>query len=68
MKNKQEALTTFRSADERAATKHDEAMVRDEQAWDNEGGHVGSTGGRDRGSRGLRATAVGPENRGRPLL
>jgi hypothetical protein len=41
--DRQKAVTTFRSADERAATKRDEAMVREEQAWDNEGGHIGST-------------------------
>ena len=44
MEDRENAFTTFRSAAEQAATKHDEGMVRDEQAWDNEGGRVSPTG------------------------
>lgn len=39
-------FTAFRSAAEEADTKREnDAMKREEQAWDNEGGHMSSTAG-----------------------
>ena len=44
---KGKSFTVFRSAAEEADTKREnEAMKREEQAWDNEGGHMSSTAGR----------------------
>lgn len=44
---KVKSFTAFRSAAEEADTKlANEAMKREEQSWDNEGGHMSSTSGR----------------------
>jgi hypothetical protein len=41
------SFTAFRSAAEEADTKRErDAMKREEQSWDNEGGHMSSTAGR----------------------
>jgi hypothetical protein len=45
--SKGKSFTAFRSAAEEADTKREnDAMKREEQAWDNEGGHMSSTAGR----------------------
>jgi len=44
-KSKGKSFTAFRSAAEEADAKRD-AMKREEQTWDNEGGHTSSTAGR----------------------
>lgn len=45
--DKGRSFTAFRSAAEEAATKRDhDTMKGEEQAWDNEGGHMSSTAGR----------------------
>ena len=44
---KDKSFTVFHSAAEEADTKREnDAMKRQEQSWDNEGGHMSSTGGR----------------------
>ncbi|WP_341633548.1 hypothetical protein [Sphingomonas agri] len=44
---KDKSFTAFRSAAEEADTKrHSDATKREEQSWDNEGGHMSSTAGR----------------------
>ena len=46
---KDKSFTVFHSAAEEADTKREnDAMKRQEQSWDNEGGHMSSTGGRVR--------------------
>jgi hypothetical protein len=41
------SFTVFRSAAEEADTKREsDALKREEQSWDNEGGHMSSTAGR----------------------
>ena len=46
-KSKGKSFTAFRSAAEEADTKREhDAMKREEQAWDNEGGHMSSAAGR----------------------
>ena len=46
-KSKGKSFTAFRSAAEEADTKREkDAMTCQEQAWDNEGGHMSSTAGR----------------------
>jgi hypothetical protein len=45
--SKCKSFTAFRSAAEEADTKREnDAIKRDEQSWDNEGGHMSSTAGR----------------------
>jgi hypothetical protein len=44
---KEKSFTVFHSAAEEAETKREnDAMKREEQSWDNEGGHMSSTSGR----------------------
>jgi hypothetical protein len=47
--SKRKSFTAFRSAAEEADMKREnDAMKREEQSWDNEGGHMSSTAGRVR--------------------
>lgn len=46
-KSKGKSFSAFRSAAEEADTKREKAEMKvEEQAWDNEGGHMSSTAGR----------------------
>ena len=46
-KSKGKSFTAFRAAAEEAGTKREhDALKREEQTWDNEGGHMSSTAGR----------------------
>jgi hypothetical protein len=56
MQAKDKHFTVLHSAAEEVDTKREnDAMKRAEQSWDNEGGHMSSTGG----SRGVRLQRVG---------
>lgn len=44
--SKDESVTVVRSADEADTKRENDAIKRQEQSWDNEGGHMSSTAGR----------------------